>query len=245
MEELALPARTAALPSSFVVREGINTPIEEAFERYRETLGLRQGLDSLAAVTETAASPLVPGQSVTLYRQHYRGVPVDGYGYLVHHVKGSFSFGLRAGYFAGINSVVTPTVTAETAVSTALAHLQPTERPCESNQNIPAPSAELLLRPTLPGVQPVEPGLKLIWRVRFSGIQAAYVDIDALSGAVLFEQTRSLGITECAGFDPAAARVLERGPTFSRRALQRHGGPTAQRSRDGALDSEHDVIRDV
>lgn len=191
-------------PTSFTAAPGINSTVDAALQRYGSALGLREGVDSLVAITAGAPSPMTPGQSVTLYRQHYRGVPIDGYGYLIQHEAGTFR-SASGNLLSHVDPSVTPTIAATSAVSNALQYVHPAKRPWETNPQVPAPSAQLLLQR-----QPQAPSaLKLIWRVRFSGIpEATHVDVDAQNGSVLGQERNTRYIAACPGYDPKAPAVF-------------------------------------
>src|SRR5690606_6994606 len=89
-------------------------------------------------------------------------------------------------------------------VDAALAFVNPAQRPWEANPPpVAPPETKLVLRSLT--FEPAQPDLRLLWRVRFHGIdESEYADVDAATGQVVFSQPYSLPISPCDGFDFAA-----------------------------------------
>jgi hypothetical protein len=194
----------ATAPRAFDAAAGINTPAPEVFDRYADVLGLREGLDALVSDGTSKPSPLDADFDLTFFRQEYRDVPVEGFGYLVEHEDGIFRSGLGR-VLNDLNLIVQPSVSSATAIDVALQHVNPASRPWQSSPpQADAPHAELLVAVREAGTY----SPRLAWRVSFSGIpEASRVDIDAQSGAVLQEQPASVQAFACEGFDPDVATL--------------------------------------
>ena len=82
--------RRLRAPTSLAAKDGVNTPVAEAFERYAAALNLRPGIDTLAASGPAVPYRPNPARQATRYQQMYRGVPVAGHGYQVQHEGGLF-----------------------------------------------------------------------------------------------------------------------------------------------------------
>ena len=188
------------LPVSFQAREGINTFVTDAFSRYADVLGMRSGVDGLAAQGNVFPSPSAPSLESQRYRQLYRGVAVDGYGWLVTNQGGFFRSAVGQ-VLPGLSVDTNPAVTSATAVTAAIAKLALPSFPWQGGSA--PPTAELVLKPQ--GFNPTVPEARLLWRVSFSGIDVDYVDVDAQSGAVRLVQKRTVGISACQNYDYSLA----------------------------------------
>jgi choice-of-anchor A domain-containing protein len=199
-------ARRPNVPEFFAAKEGINTPIDEVFDRYLGSLSLRKGVDELLPVGISVASPLHPAREIQRFRQVFHGVPVEGYGYLVAHENGIFRSAVGQ-LLPAIDEAITAAVSEQQALDTAIAFVAPAVRPWEANPPTgSAPQAELLLRPL--SHDPAAPDLRLVFRVHFSGIEESdYVDVDATTGAVVHNQQRRRFVESCEGFIPSFATI--------------------------------------
>jgi choice-of-anchor A domain-containing protein len=193
-------------PVAFEALPGVNSLLEGVFDRYAETLGLRPGLDRLVRAPG-GQSPLDPTRATANFRQEYRGIPVDGYGYLVEHDNELFR-SAKGRLLSDITLDIAPGLSSSQAITAALDAAEITERPW--NQTPPAappPTTSLVIvaRSTLGVVPPP----RLAWRVRLSGIaRASSIDVDAQTGellTVLPAMRRALPPVSCVGFDPAVA----------------------------------------
>jgi choice-of-anchor A domain-containing protein len=188
------------LPISFQAREGINTLVTDAFARYADVLGMRSGVDGLAAQGSTFPSPSAPLLESQRYRQLYRGIAVDGYGWLVTNQGGFFRSAVGQ-VLPGLSVDTNPALTGETAITAAIAKLALPSLPWQGGGA--PPTTELVLKPQ--GFNPAGPEARLLWRVSFSGIGVDYVDVDAQSGAVRFIQKSTVGISACQNYDYSLA----------------------------------------
>ena len=196
--------RKPNLPAFFTAKLGINTPVEDVFDRYADTFGFRSGLDELVPALSNAPYPGDPARDVRHFRQTFRGVPVDGYGYLVVEEGGLFR-SAAGQWLPNLDISTTPARTEQQAITAALAKVNPATKPWLLNPpKAAAPRGELLLKPR--SYDPKLPNVRLVWRVNFSGIpEAKYADVDATTGSVIFVQPGRAGITPCSGFNPATA----------------------------------------
>ncbi|MES1187811.1 MAG: choice-of-anchor A family protein [Myxococcales bacterium] len=192
--------RLPNLPVSFQTHEGINTLVTDAFSRYADVLAMRSGVDGLAAQGRLFPSPLAPSLESQRYRQLYRGIPVDGYGWLVTNEGGFFRSAVGQ-VMPGLSVDTNPALTSAAAVTAAITKLALPSLPWQGGSA--SPTAELVLKPQ--GFNSVVPEARLLWRVRFSDIDVDYVDVDAQSGAVRFIQKRSVGISACQNYDHSLA----------------------------------------
>lgn len=154
------------LPVSFQARDGVNTPVAEAFARYADVLGMRPGLDGVApqgTPFPSSSNPLLDSQR---YRQLYRGIPVDGYGWLVTHDAGYFRSAVGQS-LARISIDTNPALTSSAATTAALNKLALPSLPWQGGISS-LPITELLVKPR--GFNPAVPDAKLIWRVTFSAL---------------------------------------------------------------------------
>ncbi|HEX2870678.1 MAG TPA: choice-of-anchor A family protein, partial [Polyangiaceae bacterium] len=188
------------LPVSFQAHEGINTPVADAFSRYADVLGMRQGVDGLAAQGSPFPSSTAASLESQRYRQLYRGVAVDGYGWLVTNDGGFFRSAVGQ-VLPGLSVDTNPALTSAAAVTAAIAKLALPSLPWQGGGA--SPTAELVLKPQ--GFNPAVSEARLLWRVSFSGIDVDYVDVDAQSGAVRFIQKRSVGVSACQNYDYSLA----------------------------------------
>ena len=194
----------SSAPLAFRAAPGVNTLVDDVFDRYAEPLGLRKNVDWLVRSTRRGRSPRTPGRETAFFRQYYRGVPVDGYGYRLEHENELF----RSATGHLLNDLtldVVPALTSSAAISAALASVNPQQQPwAETPPRAPAPSAALLVTTTASTAVPA-----LAWRVKLSGIpEVLFVDVDARTGAVLYRaptRHRLLPNVACANFDPNVA----------------------------------------
>lgn len=196
--------RAPNVPAYFRARTGVNTLVTEVFDRYAETLRLRPGIDSLRVLGPAVPSRILPEFQMSTVRQYYKGIPVEGFGYLVHQEDDIFRFAVGT-ILPDINVSIEAVISAEEAVDAAVVEVNPLVRPWETDPDIDPPSSELILR-SLGGTSQAA-DLTLVWRVGFTGIpEAAYADVTADTGTVLVVQPRTARITECTGFDPDVAQ---------------------------------------
>jgi len=192
-------------PTAFRSRPGINTRIDDFFGRYAAEFGLRKGLDDLIRLDQGGRSPTSGSRETAYFQQRYRGVPVEGGGYLLHHEDEVFRF--ASGHLLpNIALDVAPTVSGGAALSAALAYANPHLLPWNASPPLaPPPSVALRIRATGPVAAPVP---TLVWRVTFQGIaEAMYVDVDAADGHVLFAAPGRIGVLPpiaCSGFNETA-----------------------------------------
>jgi choice-of-anchor A domain-containing protein len=195
-------------PVGFSARDGVNTLVSDALARYTEALNLRPGIDSLTPDAPPRPSPVDPAREVSFYQQRYRGIPVEGHGYLVTEEAGLFRSAV--GYvLPGLALSGTPATAQEHAIDVAVSHVNPATRPWTGpNPTADPPTAELLFAMPSSGTEALP---RLSWRVGFSGImEARWADVDALTGTVIRVQpvaARAVPEVECAGFDPALAEL--------------------------------------
>lgn len=193
-------------PTFFEAAGGINTKIDEVFDRYAATIGLRRGVDSMLASPLTVADPRGGSGELTWYQQNYQGVPVDGFGYAVRHSGEIFRSAL--GHVASDVSIdVSPSITEQSAIALALNELAPATMPwTAAPPQGPAPTATLRI---VAGAQPAE----LVWRARFSGLpEGAWVDVNAKTGEVIHVEpsfATALPPIACMGFDSTTAELVD------------------------------------
>jgi Fungalysin/Thermolysin Propeptide Motif len=79
---------------SFTAKEGIRTPVARVFDRYRERLRLRSGVDDLRPDGDAYVDPFgtraTSGELLQSFRQTYKGVPVYSRGFTVVSRDGIF-----------------------------------------------------------------------------------------------------------------------------------------------------------
>jgi hypothetical protein len=195
----------AEVPVSFTALKGINSLVPDVFARYANELHLRAGTDTLAALTTPKASRLNPAWDVVRYRQLYRGVPVQGYGYLVHQDGEVFRQAVGQ-LLPGLALSTEPSISVQQAIAGAVQAVNPAVRPWEGGGQGQPPAGQLIIKPAT--TVPAAASAKLAWRISLFEIEEAeYVDVDATDGHVLFIQPRQRGISACSGFDHATATL--------------------------------------
>lgn len=200
--------RNERAPVGFSSRPGVNTLVGDALSRYAEALEIRPGIDLLTPDAPPRPSPVDPSRELSLYQQLYRGIPVEGHGYLVSEENGIFRSAVGR-FLPGLTLPETPAFARDQAVEVALSHISPAARPWTGpSPTADPPRAELLFtRPS----SPTAPMPRLTWRVRFEGIvEARWADVDALTGAVIRIQptaVRAVSEVECVGFNPDVAAL--------------------------------------
>ena len=100
----------------------------------------------------------------------YRGVPVEGYGWLVTSEGGFFRSAVGQ-VLPGLSVDTNPALTGAAAVNAAIAKLALPSLPWQG-AGAPLPTAELVLKPQ--GLNPAVPEARLLWRVSFSGIDVEH-----------------------------------------------------------------------
>lgn len=164
----------------FRARPGVNTPVDDVWERYDAVTGddLVQEQDMPATVDSTRRR--------LFFRQYIQGYPVRGAGYFVEAEDGMFR--AAAGKVVEPLPLLEPQITSEMAVENAISGLSLGSLPWESEPaKYTAPTAEAKVSlTTFPG----SPTLIYEIDFRHSGLMTVTsVDVDARSGDVLYVES--------------------------------------------------------
>lgn len=208
-------AGASSAPTTFFAAQGVRTPTNDVFTRYRRELSLRDGIDDLTLTGPKVDSPFIPHSKAVTFRQTYYGIPVAGYGYWVESGESDDVFKAAMGrVLSGLTLPHTPAIPASEAVAIALRVIAPPKQPwLAPGSAIAPPNPQLLIKPEMSGNLT---NARLVWRVDFSGIpEADYVDVDANTRDVRyiqrFESRASVPdgvVTKCEGFDPISASLV-------------------------------------
>lgn len=191
-------------PAFFRVKPGINTEVPRAIARYAETFGLREGIDTLEPLMSATVRNSQDTADQAYYEQRYRGVPLDGFGYVLETVEGE----LRGGTGRLLPNVaydIAPSIDDLQAEQAALASLGVVDPPWLTHPGeFDEPRAELRFVGGGAGAPHT-----LAWRVDLDGLdQADFVDVSAADGQVLFVQP-TVNPQDCGALDLTKATVEE------------------------------------
>jgi hypothetical protein len=173
-------------PAGFAARSGVKTRAADFFVRHAAIFGLRAGVDALEP---GAPLPVAFGSAARdrFFQQYFRGVPVASEGYRVSEDAEGNLLSAIGHVLRGINTSVTPAITAEQAIlqQQAQAGVPPAQR---SARRV---VSKLVLDPQGTREDPAQ--IRLIWRVHHEQeSEGLFSDLDAASGTLLFSQPRAI-----------------------------------------------------
>jgi hypothetical protein len=171
--------------TSFHVKAGIHTPVDDALARYADAFKLRPGIDTLRRRAPPVESSLVPGQKQAVYEQYYFDLLVYGSQCIAWQ---------RDGILSSAECFVVPGVVAnlddlrseQDAVQRAAKIIRAKEPSWTPDQR-GFLSAQLCLVNHGPDPKAAA-GFVPAWRIKVQAEDYHWLDIDARSGAFLFGQ---------------------------------------------------------
>ncbi len=179
----------------FSARAGVNTPVDQVWDRYQAAIGIASS--NLVPTAIARPSSTLSGQTVTVYQQYAQGYPVAGYGYFVATQSGIFR-AANGKVMPGLPVFAPPAVTSASALQSALTYLKISPAPWVSNPSVNhAPTGQLAV--VSKHIYPTGTDFVLAWDFRFgqgTGIlDPAGVQVDATTGAVLAVDPGKMGLT--------------------------------------------------
>jgi hypothetical protein len=175
---------TSGTLRSFAARPGINTPVQEALERYQSAIGI--SARELVPTSTQSSANMASADATQLYVQHRDSYEVSGYGYMIVTHDGFFR-SAHGKIKSKLPRFPPPRLTESEALRRVIAVLGLEPPPWEQpGRQLQAPRGLREL------IQVNGRDFTPVWGFRFQGsgyTALSYIDIDASSGGVVAKDT--------------------------------------------------------